>query len=181
MKDQEFFQDFRFFLEDFIAKLNGGYNVTSSFFDSYRKRSQKGEYYKLLHLSYQDYLSGQSFQACLHRLEEEVDYPLFKQFFSSLILVTREGGDLVELATCFHQILLEKKELMEDRKAKLKGSKREQSLMLVMPLILMGALSSSGFVSKDLTFLDILIRCISLLFFILAWLWSESIVKESYS
>lgn len=125
------------------------------------------------------YRGGMGFDCALKGLAEEKPGLLLEDYLHHFILGIHQGADLAKLTKSFYRLLVDERELAQDRQSKLAGARREQAILFIMPFLLLCAMRMSGMGQSGGGGINLLLHIFCLLLFYLAWRWSQSIIRQS--
>lgn len=175
---------FRLFLESFSARLEAGSNVLHAMKFAVDQMIENSNGSASLFLKgmiavLDHHQNGESLVQGLDQFVLVTRDPLIVSFLESLRVGLHQGSDLSRLSSQYLLILIEEETLAENRRASLDRSKREQTLLFCMPVLLMAAMRFSGLLPDQDRWIDYLVRFASGTLFVIAWFWSERILKTS--
>lgn len=119
---------------------------------------------------------GWSIKENLNMLAKNLNHKYFSSFIEHFELGIRQGADLAIMTGNFLNVMNDKRELMEERDAKLYAAKREQTILFIMPFILLACMRSSSMLYVSAGIIDLILRIFCLAIFLIAYKWTESIL-----
>lgn len=166
---------FRDMLDGITTSLGAGNNVLNSFNSVYKdlKVQYNEDAYIIKELEI--ILSGMSSNFKIENLLEDfenrsgiVDIVSFANVFK---ICYRKGGNIQEIISCTHSILSQKMEINEDINTTISGSKMDQMIMIVMPVILIALIKmmSPEFAENFVTGTGIISTTIAIGMFVAAY------------
>lgn len=172
----------KLFFENLSSNMNAGYN----FYDGMRKTHMDLEnlledqalILQALSLYFKSYDSGLGQERALANFASCFNNDFMTQFSESMVIGLKQGAHLSSIIHGFYMNIVEYQDLEEDRKIKLIASRKEQTLLFIMPFILLLAMQVTGLQSRDLSILAIISRLIFLILFILAFIWTKGILSD---
>ena len=180
--------DFAKFLESYASFLEAGFNPEKSLISSIEtmeKRSSKEEglvpsYFMkgLMEIPLQ-FREGRNFDQTLILFSQRFSGGMVPSFIKHLLLGKKQGADLSALSLNFLHILIDQKELREERETQLYSAKREEILLFIMPFVLLGLVRWTGLEPTGGGVLNALVKIICLFLFGLAWKWSQKILEDT--
>ncbi len=171
---------FHIFLETMNISMQSGMNFRKALFQS-KKKLEKSEEESPFLTAFKkfiaEYQAGTGIQKCFEGLAYETNNKIIMSFANSMVLGVKQGGNIPIMIKTYQNLLYQRKELEEDRKAKLESSKREQYILFSMPLILLSMMKNMGLQPEHIGIIGYITRFFCLGLFYSAWKISKKILN----
>lgn len=179
--------DFAKFLETFASFLEAGFNPEKALISSIetlkKRKSKENEEPSFLMRRLMEipmkFREGKTFDQVLKEFGQSFSSGLVPSFVKHLLLGKRQGADLCALSLNFLHILVDQKELREEREAQLYSAKREEIILFIMPFVLLALVRWTGLVPVGEGPVIALVKIVCLFLFGLAWKWSQKILEDT--
>ncbi len=171
---------FHIFLETMNISMQSGMNFRNALLQSKEKLEQSEEnsiFFEAFKNFVDEYQAGVRIQKCFENLAYETDNQTIESFAGSMILGLKQGGNIPVMIKTYQNLLYQRKELEEDRKAKLEASKREQHILFSMPIIMILMMKNMGLQPEQIGIIGYITRFFCLGLFYSAWRISKKILN----
>ncbi len=174
-KQKQLKSQFRDMLESLTTSLGAGKNVTDSFKTIYDDLKLQYEEDAFILKELEVVLSGMTNNIDVEDILEDFgrrsgigDIESFANVFR---ICYRKGGNIKDTIRSTHEILSDKMEIAEDIETIVTGSKNEQNIMIVMPVLLIGMikLMSEDFAENFVTPTGIISTTIAIVMFVASY------------
>lgn len=166
---------FRDMLEALTTSLGAGKNVNDSFNSIYMDMKVQYEedafILKELEVIISGIINNSNIEELLLDMGTRSGIEDIKSFANVFDICYRRGGNIKDTIRSTHEILSDKMEIAEDIETIVTGSKNEQSIMMVMPIVLIGMIKmmSTDFAANFTTAAGILSTTVAIVMFIAAY------------
>ena len=166
---------FRDMLEALNTSLGAGNNVTDSFYAAYedlKVQYDEGEFIiKELEVLLAGIANNIAIEDILHDFGVRSGNDDICGFANVFKICYRKGGNIKETIRSTHSILTDKMEVVEDIETIVTGSKNEQNIMIIMPIILIGMIKmiSADFAENFVTPVGIIATTVGVALFVASY------------
>lgn len=173
---------FRDMLDSLTTSLNAGMNVTDSFINVYEdlkvQYDEDAYIIRELEVILESIRNNIDIEDALMDLGVRSGIDDIKSFANVFKLSYRKGGNIKDIIRNTHEIISEKMEIEEDIKSMVSSNKREQNMMTVMPVGIVGIikLMSGDFGANFSTGIGVLSTTIGVVIFVISYFLGKSIL-----
>lgn len=181
-RKKELNHQFRDMLESLTTSLSAGKNVNDSFFGVYEDLKVQYEADAFILKELEIIISGIHNNVPLEDVLEDFGIRSGNddiQSFANVFKISyRKGGNIKDIIRNTHSILSDKMEIAEDIETLVSSNKLEQSIMIVMPIALIGIIKmmSPDFAANFVTPTGIISTTVSIVIFVIAYFIGKSVL-----
>lgn len=174
---------FRDMLESLTTSLGAGKNVTDSFktiYDDLKVQYEEDAYIlKELEVIISGMANNIDVEDILEDFGRRSGIGDIESFANVFRICYRKGGNIKDTIRSTHEILSDKMEIAEDIETVVTGSKNEQNIMVVMPILLIGMikLMSEDFANNFTTPTGIISTTIAIAMFVASYFIGKSVLN----
>ncbi len=182
-KQQNLKSQFRDMLESLTTSLGAGKNVTDSFktiYDDLKVQYEEDAYIlKELEIVISGMANNVDVEDVLEDFGKRSGIGDIESFANVFRICYRKGGNIKDTIRSTHEILSDKMEIAEDIETVVTGSKNEQNIMVVMPILLIGMikLMSEDFANNFTTPTGIISTTIAIGLFIASYFIGKAVLN----
>lgn len=173
---------FKDMLESLATSLGAGKNVSDSFrsiYDDLKVQYEEDAYIlKELEVIMSGMDNNVDIEDVLADFGRRSDIEDIESFANVFKICYRKGGNIKDTIRSTHEILNDKMEIAEDIETVVTGSKNEQNIMLVMPVLLIGMIkmTSADFAANFVTPTGIMATTAAIVLFMAAYFIGKSVL-----
>lgn len=173
---------FKDMLESLATSLGAGKNVSDSFrsiYDDLKVQYEEDAYIlKELEVIMSGMDNNVDIEDVLADFGRRSDIEDIESFANVFKICYRKGGNIKDTIRSTHEILNDKMEIAEDIETVVTGSKNEQNIMLVMPVLLIGMIkmTSADFAANFVTPTGIMATTAAIVLFMVAYFIGKSVL-----
>lgn len=174
---------FRDMLESLTTSLGAGKNVSDSFksvYDDLKVQYEEDAYIiKELEIVLTGMNNNIDIEDILEDLGKRSGIGDIESFANVFRICYRKGGNIKDTIRSTHEILSDKMEIAEDIETVVTGSKNEQNIMIVMPVLLIGVIKMMGedFASNFATPAGIISTTIAIAMFVASYFVGKAVLN----
>ena len=174
---------FRDMLEAFNTSLGAGKNVVDSFHSVYedlKVQYDEGAYIlKELEIIISGMANNIDVEELLYDFGVRSGIEDIESFANVFKICYRKGGNIKDTIRSTHEILSDKMEIAEDIETVVTSNKTEQTIMIVMPIALIGMIKmmSPDFAANFTTFTGIISTTIAIAMFVVAYIVGKAVLN----
>ncbi|MCQ2455539.1 MAG: hypothetical protein MJ090_05320 [Clostridia bacterium] len=174
---------FRDMLESLTTSLGAGKNVTDSFktvYDDLKVQYEEDAYIlKELEIVLSGMANNVDVEDVLEDFGRRSGIGDIESFANVFRICYRKGGNIKDTIRSTHEILSDKMEIAEDIETVVTGSKNEQNIMVVMPIILIGMikLMSEDFAANFVTVTGIISTTVAICMFVASYFIGKAVLN----